>query len=409
MLKTKQIIGDRYELLLQFGNNSGRQTWLAKDIQLSQKVILKLLAFNPKMQWEEFKLFEREAEVLKEINHTNIPRYQDYFDLDKNEGNGLCWFVLVQEYIEGKTLQQLLEEGKRFSEEQVKIIAFQILEILSYLHSFNPPLLHRDIKPSNLIKSENNEIYLVDFGAVQNSGAIEGATFTVVGTTGYAPLEQFWGKAEAASDLYGLGATLIHLLTGISPADLPQKNLKIQFKDYISIQSSFISWIEALIQPELTLRFKSTKEALNALKTGKYIYYPLVPVKPYFKTKIEVKKSPSQLKVYIPGKGISLFFKIIEKIFLVSFQVGYNLGMVSMGCYTVILGCIILGSIITMFVSPNPYSFVGIIFSFLFFKIGLMINKTGGEETKKLQKFLIIKKYLLLIIIFSKLMKKILF
>lgn len=74
--------------------------------------------------------------------------------------------------------------------------------------------MHRDIKPSNLIWGEDQHVYLVDFGAVQAQAAVTGVTFTVVGTSGYAPLEQFWGRAVAASDLYALGATLIHLLTG---------------------------------------------------------------------------------------------------------------------------------------------------------------------------------------------------
>jgi Serine/threonine protein kinase len=92
------------------------------------------------------------------------------------------------------------------------------------LHELSPPVLHRDIKPSNLILDDSEQIYLVDFGAVQAQASVTGVTFTVVGTSGYAPLEQFWGRgAVAASDLYALGATLIHLLTNTYPADLPQK------------------------------------------------------------------------------------------------------------------------------------------------------------------------------------------
>lgn len=386
MLKTQQIIGDRYELLEQYGNNSGRQTWLAQDLQLEQKVILKLLAFNPQMQWDDFKLFEREAEVLKEIKHPNIPLYQDYFSLDQKEGKGLCWFVLVQEYITGKTLQQLLEAGRKFSEDQLKIIAFQVLEILIYLHQQKPQILHRDLKPSNLILGENNEIYLVDFGAVQNSANMEGATFTVVGTTGYAPLEQFWGKAVPASDLYALGATLIHLLTGINPANLPQKNLKIKFQDYVSIQSSFMSWLEALIQPDLNLRFKSAQEALIALEKGKYINYPLTKVQPYFNTKIQIQKSPSELQIYIPGKGLGILRYMLEKIALWLYEFGYNFGMVSIGCYTLILIMTIIGMIISLFIVPHPLSIVAIIVSAIFLKLAFFVSQKGRQETEEITK-----------------------
>ena len=229
MLQAEQVLQRRYQLQRQIGQNPGRQTWLAQDVEASpaESVIVKLLAFSPQMQWDEFKLFEREAQVLEQLNHPRIPRYRDYFSIDKERGAGLYWFGLVQQYIPGASLRQLLDEGKRFTETQVRKIATDILEILIYLHELEPSVLHRDIKPSNLIFTEDEQVYLVDFGAVQNQAVTEGVTFTVVGTTGYAPLEQFWGKTVPASDLYALGATLIHLLTGTAPADLPQQDLRI--------------------------------------------------------------------------------------------------------------------------------------------------------------------------------------
>jgi serine/threonine protein kinase len=96
---------------------------------------------------------------------------------------------------------------------------------------------------------KNGQIYLVDFGAVQDRATAEGVTFTVVGTSGYAPPEQLWGRTVAASDLYALGATLIHLLTGIAPADLPQDNLRIQFADRVNLDSCFADWLEQLTEP----------------------------------------------------------------------------------------------------------------------------------------------------------------
>ncbi|NES23175.1 MAG: serine/threonine protein kinase, partial [Symploca sp. SIO3E6] len=218
MLQAQQILNERYQLQQQLGNNAGRQTWLAVDLDTSptELVIVKLLAFHPQMQWNEFKLFEREAQILKQLNHPRIPCYRDYFSLDKHSGVGLSWFGLVQQYIPGVSLQEYLAQGQRFTEAEVTSIAQEVLEILSYLHSIQPPVLHRDIKPSNLIWGDDGQVYLVDFGAVQDTAAAEGVSFTVVGTTGYAPLEQFWGKAVPASDLYALGASLIHLLMGVA-------------------------------------------------------------------------------------------------------------------------------------------------------------------------------------------------
>lgn len=310
MLQTKQVLQGRYQLQKQLGNNPGRQTWLATDIKTSpaETVIVKLLAFSPQMQWEEFKLFEREAQVLKSLNHLRIPKYRNYFSLDQNTGDGLCWFALVQDSIPGHSLQQLLDEGKRFTQEQVRSIATQVLEILIYLHGLNPPVLHRDIKPSNLIWREDVEtgnfasVHLVDFGAVADPTTVEGATFTVVGTAGYAPLEQFYGKTVPASDLYALGATLIHLLTGTSPADLPQSNLRIQFRDRVSLDLSFVRWIESLTEPDLDHRFSSASQALAALKTGRSLgYIERISCKP-LGSRIRLKKSPSQLLIQIPRR-----------------------------------------------------------------------------------------------------------
>lgn len=303
MLQTEQLLQGRYRLDKLLGNNAGRQTWVAVDLGRvpTELVVVKLLAFSPQMQWEEFKLFEREAQVLKQLNHPQIPKYRDYFSLDKDMGEGLCWFGLVQDYIPGTCLRQLLNEGQRFTESEVKNIATDILDILTYLHELSPPVLHRDIKPSNLILGEDKQVYLVDFGAVQNQAAVEGVTFTVVGTTGYAPLEQFWGRTVPASDLYALGATLIHLLTGTAPADLPQQDLRIQFADRVSIDPNFIRWIEVLTEPELKGRFSSAKEALEALTTGRYLTSVSSRIPQPTHSRIRLSKSHEQLKIELKG------------------------------------------------------------------------------------------------------------
>ena len=266
MLQAEQILHDRYRLKQKLGQNAGRQTWLAEDIDPSpvEPVIVKLLAFGGDVQWDDLKLFEREAQILKQLDHPRIPKYRDYFNIDDR----ILWFGLVQEYLPGSSLKDLLDKGKRFTQADIRQIALGVLEVLIYLHELNPPVLHRDIKPSNLILGENDRIYVVDFGAVQDKAAIEGATFTVVGTYGYAPVEQFGGRAVPASDLYALGATLIHLLTGISPADLPQQNMQIQFADRVRVSPSMVDWLQKLCEPALERRFSTAREVLKVLKYG---------------------------------------------------------------------------------------------------------------------------------------------
>lgn len=263
MLHCGQILQGRYQLQEKLKDSLLKQTWLAVDLatQPTTFVVIKLLAFTDATRWEELKLFERQAQVLKQLNYPQIPRYQDEFWLEAQESA----YVLVQEYIPGRSLEQLQQ---RWSEAQIHQIAKQVLDILAYLHELHPPVIHRDIKPSNLIWGDDDKVYLVDFGGVQDQTVSPGATFTVVGTYGYTPLEQFGGKAVAASDLYALGATLIHLLTGILPADLPQHNLQLQFAELVNCSPSLLSWLQKMTEPALEKRFGCARQALAALESG---------------------------------------------------------------------------------------------------------------------------------------------
>ncbi|OLP20326.1 hypothetical protein BST81_00900 [Leptolyngbya sp. 'hensonii'] len=265
-----QILKERYQLEQRLGRTgAGRQTWRAIDQQAAQEpVILKLLAFGDTMQWQDLELFEREAAILKTLDHPRIPRYRDYFSIDRTEANSLPWFALVQDYIPGGSLQERLDQGMHFSQTQVRAIAEQLLGILQYLHELSPPVLHRDLKPSNVILGENDQIFLVDFGAVQNKSAVTGVSFTVVGTSGYTPLEQFYGRAVPASDLYALGATLVHLLTGIPPIELLTPEGKLNLANRVNFDAALLSpgWLQQLMDPTLERRFQSARAALAALQ-----------------------------------------------------------------------------------------------------------------------------------------------
>jgi serine/threonine protein kinase len=220
------------------------------------------------------------------------------------------WFGLVQGYIPGFSLKELVEKGVRFSEERVEAIAGEILQILIYLHGLNPPILHRDIKPSNLIQGKDGHIYLVDFGSVQDKALAEGSTFTIVGTYGYCPLEQFGGKACAASDLYALGATLIHLLTGVAPADLPTKNLRLQFRHLVTADPFLVRWLEKLVEPDLEHRLAIAQEALDLLER-RIIMSPnqqrKIRIRKPAKSRVVLKAFPDRLEISIPRRRFQSF------------------------------------------------------------------------------------------------------
>lgn len=294
-----EILQQRYQLQQVLGQVAGRETWLAKDLSDQSAVVVKLLVQNPQLQWQDIKLFERETSVLQNLQHPRIPRYRDAFQTESAQSSNVIWFGLVQDYVPGVSLQKLLEHHGQLTEKQARKIAIETLKILIDLHELNPPILHRDLKPGNLLLGDDKQIYLIDFGAVQNQAKAERSTMTVVGTYGYTPLEQFRGQTVPASDLYALGATLIHLLTGITPSDLPQKQLRLQFSDYVALSASFRGWLETLVEPALEHRFKTARQALEALQTG--ILQPLKAIDQPSGSRVRLRRSETELAIKSPA------------------------------------------------------------------------------------------------------------
>jgi serine/threonine protein kinase len=303
---TTKVLAERYEVQRQLGKQTGRQTLLARDLQTQKLVVIKQLFLGSDFEWQDLKLFEREAETLKALDHPAIPRYLDYLEIDEPDSKG---FALVQTYVKGKTLEEHLKAGRTFSETEVKELAKSLLAILSYLHKQNPPVIHRDIKPSNILlhsRSGNSvgQVYLVDFGSVQNQAAKFGGTITVVGTYGYMAPEQFGGRSVPASDLYGLGATLIYLVTGLHPTELSQQDLKIQFGDRAGhLHPHLIDWLEWMTEPSLNKRLSSAGEALRALKNPRQIHKTPVTFHPAG-SDIKLTKTSEFIEIIIPPQGV---------------------------------------------------------------------------------------------------------
>jgi serine/threonine protein kinase len=257
------VLRQRYQLERRLSKRSGRHTYLARDLLTSEPVVIKLLLFGPDFNWDNLKLFEREAQVLQTLSHPAIPRYRDCFEIALKGGRGLA---LVQSYIEAPSLQEWMERGRRFAEPEVRDLAQKLLRILIYLHELHPPVIHRDLKPSNILLGSDQQVYLVDFGSVQAAAPREQGSYTVVGSYGYMPLEQFGGRTVPASDLYSLGATLIHLLTGQHPADLPQEGSRIAFEQAVQLSPPFRDWLRWLTEPLVANRPASARQALEALE-----------------------------------------------------------------------------------------------------------------------------------------------
>ncbi|MBW4691875.1 MAG: serine/threonine protein kinase [Lyngbya sp. HA4199-MV5] len=295
-MTTDIVLIDRYQIEELLSQKAGRRTFLAKDLQAQVPVIIKLLRFGDGFEWDDLKLFEREAATLKNLDHPEIPKYLDYFEVNEVDTPG---FALVQSYIEAPSLATLITSGRKFSEAEMIELADRLLDLLTYLHQQHPPVIHRDIKPSNILlgnRSGNSigDVYLVDFGSVQTVAKKEEGTITIVGSYGYIPLEQFGGQTTTASDLYSLGMTLIYLLTGTHPAELPQVDGRVKFNAEISKQ--FERWLEKMTHPHLDKRFDSAKVAQRALKSEDGSYGDFDRLKPAH-TQIRLERDRKQLKI----------------------------------------------------------------------------------------------------------------
>lgn len=293
-----QILGDRYEVERQIGKQTGRWTLLARDLTTQEQVVIKLLFLDDALEWDDLKLFEREVEILKSLSHPSIPRYLGFFEHQLPNDKALA---LIQTYVAGKSLEQCLQEQRLFTEAETKQLAKALLNILLYLHGQQQPIVHRDIKPSNILLA-NRQAYLVDFGSVKalaSSG--DTSAFTVVGTYGYMPPEQFSGRAIPASDLYSLGATLTAMLAGTHPSSLPHKGMKLDFEKIAHLSPAYADWLAWLTDPNLEQRAHSAQEALAALEQGRGRPRAIVPITKPTDTKITLTKDATSLEILMPS------------------------------------------------------------------------------------------------------------
>ncbi|MEG4624706.1 serine/threonine-protein kinase [Microcoleus sp. w1-18aA5] len=252
-----------YQIEKELGHNSlgGRVTYLAKNTNTQKLVVIKQFQFAQLgASWTEYEAYEQEIKVLQKLDFPGIPRYLDSFQTD----SGFC---MVQEY---KNAESAV--ARSFSPPDIKEVAIETLEILVDLQAQNPPIIHRDIKPENLLIDDELNVYLVDFGFARLGGGNIAASSVVKGTMGFMPPEQMFNrKLTKASDLYGLGITLICLLSGTKSADvgnLVDANYGIHFRHLVPpLQQGWMNWLERMVAPRLQDRYPSAADALTALES----------------------------------------------------------------------------------------------------------------------------------------------
>ncbi|MEH2040887.1 protein kinase domain-containing protein [Nostoc sp.] len=257
-----------YQVLRTLGQGGMGTTYLAWDeagliAGMPQLLVLKQMNADMLKIVKAQELFEREAHTLKSLNHPGVPKYYDFFV----EGGKK---YLAMELIHGQDLEKRVYTTGPVTPNQAIAWMIQTCDILDYLHSQSPPLIHRDIKPANLmVRSSENGIVVLDFGAVKEIGTAPG---TRIGAEGYCAPEQERGQPLTQSDLYAIGPTLIFLLTGENPFKYYRqrgRNFRFDVAKVPTISSQLRDVIDRVTEPLPRDRYQNAKELAAALAACK--------------------------------------------------------------------------------------------------------------------------------------------
>jgi predicted Ser/Thr protein kinase len=267
MIAPNTVIGARYRVVKPLGGGGMKLVYLAEDLRLASRpcALAEMVdSFtSPEMQRQAVAAFQREADMLAQLANEHIPRVFDRFSEENHH-------YLVMEYIDGITLEERLRQADgKLAEQEMVEIALQVLDTLEYLHTRQPPVVYRDLKPSNVMLTRGGLAKLIDFGIARFFQGQQNAT--MIGTQGYAPPEQYRGRVDARSDLYALGATMHHALSGRDPAAEPPFSFPPLRSVAAAVTPALAELIDQSLQYDAVLRVRDAtefKQRLLAIKLG---------------------------------------------------------------------------------------------------------------------------------------------
>ncbi|MBQ3692234.1 MAG: serine/threonine protein kinase [Clostridia bacterium] len=257
-----EVIDDKYEILKLIGKGGMSRVYLAMDKRLNKQWAVKEIEKRARDKNNEVVIQSAiaEANMIKKLDHPALPRIVDIID------NGSVIYVIM-DYIEGEALNKILDSEGAQPEEAVIEWAKQLCEVLDYLHTRTPPIIYRDMKPANIMLRPDGTVKLIDFGIAREYKEHNLADTVNMGTKGYAAPEQFGnaGQTDARTDVYCLGVTLYHLVTGHNPAEPPYEIYPIRhWNPQLSAGLEVI--IQKCVQPNPEDRYQSCAELMYALQ-----------------------------------------------------------------------------------------------------------------------------------------------
>ena len=262
MTVVNKIVDDKYEILKMIGQGGMSKVYLAMDRRLNKQWAIKEVTKNDRDRnnIHVVQSAMAEANMLKRLDHPSLPRIVDIIE-DESK------IYVVMDYVEGESLDKILNMSGPQSQDQVIDWACQLCAVLHYLHSCNPPIIYRDMKPANVVLQPNGNIKLLDFGIAREYKEQKIEDTVSLGTKGYASPEQFGGKGQtdARTDIYCLGVTLYHLVTGHNPCEPPYEIYPIRHWDP-NLSGGFERIIQKCTQLNPEDRYQTCAELLFALE-----------------------------------------------------------------------------------------------------------------------------------------------
>lgn len=259
MTQRGTVIDGKYEILKEIGRGGMSIVYLAMDNRLNKQWAVKEIRKRGNGKKDEIVVNSllAEANLMKRLDHPALPRIVDIID------NGVTIYVIM-DYIEGESLDKILEMEGPQEEDRVIEWAMQLCDALGYLHSQKPPIIYRDMKPANVMLKPDGNIKIIDFGIAREYKEEKLSDTTVLGTKGYAPPEQYSGQTDARSDIYALGMTMHHLLTGNDPRT---GNAYVPIRQYNPELSEGVELIiNKCVEPAPEKRYQSCSEMLYDLE-----------------------------------------------------------------------------------------------------------------------------------------------
>lgn len=291
MTEIGTVIDGKYEILKELGRGGMSVVYLAMDKHLNKQWAVKEIKKRggEKNDVIVINSLLAEANLMKRLDHPSLPRIVDIID-------NVVTIYIVMDYIEGESLDKILNEYGAQPEELVINWAKQICDALSYLHSQKPPIIYRDMKPANVMLNPEGNIKIIDFGIAREYKEQNLADTTVLGTKGYAPPEQYSGQTDARSDIFALGMTMHHLLTGVDPRKgdryVPVRQWNPELSEGIEVI------IDKCVQPAAENRYQSCSDLLYDLEHPELI------------TKDFKKKQKRRLSLFLVSAGMCVLMLI---------------------------------------------------------------------------------------------------